>query len=285
MANNPTQPCTSASEDTSKEVIASYLDQLLGFGQTAPVITRKIPVSVIESFVTPNSFKLFNETLTCAHEDGYFVGPMIGWWEGLIPIRTVRKYKEEIPVSLKFRNELAKNLETTQMQSKFHAFYLLIHILRHGKDEFITKYGDLVSLDLDRAKFKSNSPITGPSINYTWCYTCYLDEGVYDIFQAVGPSQSPELRLGALMRDMLSHEDIFDNLWNPRLSFSLDERVQMLLDCIDNCIEKWGRENVLLNVKRSMTTKELVEYFVKNSVYKHQNGQEGPSNLDFLNDI
>ena len=49
------KPCTSKSEDTSKEVIASYIDQLLQWGQTAPVITRRIPIVEIEKFVNEDS--------------------------------------------------------------------------------------------------------------------------------------------------------------------------------------------------------------------------------------
>lgn len=50
------QPCTSKSEDTSKEVIASFIDQLLQWGQTAPVITRRIPIQDFEKlFANDNS--------------------------------------------------------------------------------------------------------------------------------------------------------------------------------------------------------------------------------------
>ena len=211
---------------------------------------------------------------------------MIGWWDDLIPVRTVRKYKEEIEISYSKRFELAENLLTTQMQSKYHAFYLLINILRHGKDEFITKNGELVSLDLDRSRFKSTAPITGPSINYTWCFTCYMDEWVYSTFQAVGPSQAVDNRLGALMKVMLAQETTFPDLWDSRLGIALDTRVEMLLDCIDSCIEKWGRSNVILNEPYTMTSKELVTYFVEHSEYKkNRNGQQGPSNLDFLEEI
>lgn len=280
------KPCSSSSEDTSKELIASYLDQLLGFGQTAPVATRIIPVSVIDKYCnTPELRRVLNETVNLCAEDEYFVGPMIGWWNSLIPIRTVRKYKEPVEVSLAFRSELSENLLTTQMQSKYHAFYMLISILRHGKDEFITLDGDLVSLDLDRSRFKTVSPLTAPSINYTWCYTCYMDEWVYDTFQAVGPSQPVDNRLGSLMKVMLSHEEIFTGLWDSSLQKALDSRVMMLLDCIDSCINTWGRNNVILNEPRTMTNKELVEYFVTHSVYKTRNGQQGPSNLDFLDNL
>ena len=229
--------------------------------------------------------RVLKETADLCAVDEYFTGPMIGWWDSLIPIRTVRKYKEEVEILYEQRAELSENLLTTQMQSKYHAFYLLINILRHGKDEFITKDGDLVSLDLDRSRFKSTNPITGPSTNYTWCFTCYMDEWVYDTFEAVGPSQPADNRLGALMKTMLAEEDIFPDLWDSRLGTALDTRVEMLLDCVDSCISKWGRSNVILNEPRTMSAHDLVEYFVTHSAYKSRNGQQGPSNLDFLNNI
>ena len=264
------------------------IDLLLGFGQTAPVVTRAITIPELNDFcdTTDKQQGLAELVDKCALSDSYFLGPMIGWWEDLTPVRTVRKYKEPVEDLYSRRVELSENLLTTQMQSKFHAFYLLVNILRHGKDEFITRHGDLVSLDLDRSRFKSTAPITGPSINYTWCYTCYMDQWVYDTFQAVGPSQPVDNRLGMLMKEMLAYEKFFQGLWDSRLAVALDTRVEMLLNCIDGCIDKWGRENVILNEPMTMTSKELVEYFVVHSEYKkNRNGQQGPSNLDFLDEL
>ena len=217
---------------------------------------------------------------------GQFEGPMIGWWDSLIPIRTMNK--RELPTEdlVALRPTLGKSPLTTQMQSKYHAFYLLINILRHGKDEFITKHGDLVSLDLDRARFQSTKLITSNTVNYTWCFTCYMDEWVYDTFQAVGPSQPESKRLGYLMREVLFYEDIFINIWNSDLGVALDTRVKMLLDCVDDCISKYGKQNVLLSESPySMSAKEKVEWFITNSEYKNMNGKRGPSNLDFLEDL
>merc|ERR1711974_241944 len=164
------------------------------------------------------------------------------------------------------------------MQSKYHAFYLLINILRHGKDEFITKNGDLVSLDLDRSRFQSSKLVTSSAMNYTWCFACYMDTWVYDTFQAVGPSQPEAMRLGNLMREVLLHEDIFVDIWGASLGKALNARVGMLLDCVDDCILRYGRENVLLNEPYdSMTAKEKVTWFVTNSEYKNMNGKRGPS--------
>lgn len=217
---------------------------------------------------------------------GHFEGPMIGWWDSLIPIRTINKKELNVEELLELRPGLGENLLTTQMQSKYHAFYLLINILRHGKDEFITKNGDLVSLDLDRARFQSTKPIASSAVNYTWCFTCYMDKWVYDTFQAVGPKQPQATRLSYLMREILYQEDIFKDIWDDALGKALDTRVSMLLDCTDNCIRRYGVENVLLSEPGdSMTPKEKVEWFVTHSVYKNMNGKRGPSNLDFLDDL
>lgn len=282
------KPCSSTDEDTSKELIASYLDQLLGFGQTAPVATRVIPVSVIEKFAdTYEKKSLLKETASkCALEGGYFLGPMIGWWDSLIPVRTMRKYKEDIDTLEDIRRPfLSQNLYQAQMMSKYHTFYMLVNILRHGKDEFITREGDLVSLDLDRSRFKTTAPLRASDINYTWCYVCYMDKWVYDTFQAIGPNQPADFKLGALMKEMLSHEDLFNNLFDSRLGVALDQRVSMLLECVDQCIQQYGRDNVILDQTRALSNREIVEWFVRNSEYKKQNGKEGPSDLEFLQDL
>ena len=172
------------------------------------------------------------------------------------------------------------------MQAKYHAFYLLINILRHGRDEFITKHGNLVSLDLDRSRYSSTKPITSPAVNFTWCHTCYMDRWIYDTFQAVGPKQPQTGRLGYLMKEVLSHEEIFRDIWDAKMGDALDTRVEMLLNCIDDCIYRYGEKNVLLNEpKDSMTAKELVTYFVTHSEYKDMNGKRGPSNFDFLDNL
>ena len=247
-----------------------------------------IPVSVVEKYCdTAEKRALLKETAEkCALDGGFFLGPMIGWWDSLIPVRTVRKYKEEVEILLEKRRPfLSENLYQAQMMSRYHAFYLLIHILRHGKDEFITEEGHLVSLDLDRSRFKSTAPLKASNMNYTWCFTCYMDEWVYDTFRAVGPEQSSDYRLGALMKEMLSHEDLFENLFDSRMGVALDTRVSMLLRCVDDCIQEYGRDNVLLNEERTMTPRQLVSWFVENSEYKNQNGKEGPSNLEFLDEL
>ena len=202
---------------------------------------------------------------------------MIGWWNGLTPIRTVRKNHVEITKTDEMRQNLTYNLFTTQMQSKFHSFYWLINILRHGKDEFITPQGDLVSLDLDRARFSYSTSPYDLGVNFTWCYTCYFDEYVYQLFNAIGPSQLSEFKLSSLLAESLSHEDIFKDIWDKRTGDTLDIRVRQYLQCADNCITKYGRENVILNYESNMSEREIVEWFVNHSEYKNQNGKKAPS--------
>ena len=210
---------------------------------------------------------------------------MIGWWDSLVPIRTISKRDLDHPTLLDLRQQLSENLLPAQMQSKFHVFYYLIYILRHGKDEFITKSGDLVSLDLDRSRFQSTTAPTNPTMNFTWCYTCYMDRSTYHTLKAVGPHQRSELRLSALMKEMLSHDDIFTKMYDVRLGNALDTRVEYLLGCIDSCITRLGENRVLLDEERWMTPRQLVEYFVTHSEYKNMNGKRGPSNLDFLDEL
>eukprot|EP01095_Lingulamoeba_sp_RSL-Kostka_P010030 TRINITY_DN3527_c0_g1_i1.p1 TRINITY_DN3527_c0_g1~~TRINITY_DN3527_c0_g1_i1.p1 ORF type:complete len:451 (+),score=121.21 TRINITY_DN3527_c0_g1_i1:23-1375(+) len=277
------KPCTTRGEDTTKELIASHIDQVLGYGQVAPVITRRIPVAIIEKYIETEEDRIkFDETVKLCSVDGYFVGPMIGWWDGLVPVRTIRKYKQPVELVKESRDTLKHDLYYTQDQSKFHSFYMLVDILRHGKDEFVTKTGDLVSLDLDRSRFKPGRFLKSHQTNYTWCYTCFLSQQVYDTFQAIGPSQPIPYRLSSLLKVSLKYEDIFENLYNPKMGLALDDRVEQLLSCIDECIDELGENNVLLNVPRPDSNKEIVKYYVTHSQYKDRNGQEGPSNLNFL---
>lgn len=274
------KPCTSLTEDTTKEIVASRLDLLLQWGQTAPAITRFIPVKELEQFVeTPEDRAAFNETLECAKE-GYFVGPIIGWWDDLIPIRTRNKREKMIPQLIKWRSQLASQPIIAKMESKFHAFYLLVNVLRHGKDEFITQSdGHLVSLDLDRARFSSTPELKNPAVNYTWCYTCYMDKWAYDTLYHVGPIQPEEKRLGFLMKEMLELEPYYNKLWKRRTAEALDLRVERLLECIDDCIDRYGVENVLIDQTTPVPAKDIVAYFILNSEYKDLNGRRGPSNV------
>jgi len=276
------KPCTSVEEDTTKEVIASYLDQLLKWGQTAPVITRSIPISIIRELVVPEDLSVFQKTIDrCSRGSSNLVGPMIGWWEGLIPIRTVKKARASQNKLAILRDDLQEFLLAAQMQSKYHTFYMLINILRHGKDEYITHTGDLVSLDLDRSRFRSTPILTAETTNFTWCYTCYMDRRTYDLLKAVGPDAPRDAKLSALMKIALSHEDIFMQLYDERMGIALDTRVRMLLACIDACILRYGESNVLLN-EPNATPRKIVEYFVTHSDYSNQNGKQGPEDFEFL---
>jgi len=279
------KPCTSSSENTNNEVIASHIDQVLGWGQVAPVIGRRISVSELAPLMRTEADKkvLERTKATCAKGD-IFDGPVMGWWEGLIPIRTVRKYKAPIEEFRDLRADLSKNKYTTQEQAKFHAFYWLVNILRHGKDEFVARSGDLVALDLDRSKIQSVTPIDSLKTNYSWCYSCYQSQEAYDAFTLTGPNASPEYRLGHLIAESIAFEELIPDLWNEYFSEAMDNRVAELLRCTDNCIASWGKKNVLINEPRTMSDIDLVRYYVKNSAYKNQNGQRAP-NQSVLDEI
>lgn len=274
------KPCTTSSEDTTKEIIAFHLDQVIGYGQTAPSITRRVPIEVIEQFCdTPKELSAFAETkLKCATEDGFFVGPMIGWWRGLTPVRTVNKYKLPLNEMPALRERLSENLYTAQMQSRFHSFYWLINILRHGKDEFVTPEGDLVSLDLDRSRYASNNKLPMDlSVNFTWCYTCYYDKWTVDTFRLIGPTAPPEFKIANLLNISLASEELYSN----RIGQALTVRVKTYLDCVDHCIDMYGRNTVLLEEEKYPQGRELVMWYVTHSEYKDMNGKRGPDWFDW----
>jgi len=260
----------------------------LKFGQTAPAVPREISVQTLRQLITSDKdLKVFEDTVDRCAVDGKFTGPMIGWWKNLIPIRTVRKKLEgkDGRTPEKERKILQENLLATQMQSKFHSLYFLVNILRHGKDEFITSSGDLISLDLDRSRFRSTPAVSNSHFNYTWCYTCYLDRWVYETFQAVGPDNPRTVRLGTLMQNVLQHETIFPRLWNERMSITLDTRIKMILECTDKCIQEYGEDQVLLHEPHDISPKNVVEWFVTHSEYKSHNGKDGPVDLSFLDQL
>lgn len=213
----------------------------------------------------------------CAHGE-FFEGPMMGWMDGLVPVRTLRKYKDTVEEFTAMRSAVIKDPYPLQMQTQYHAFYWLVNILRHGKDEFVLRSGDLLALDLDRSKILSTTAIDDVKYNYSWCSTCYMSKKVYLSFKALSPTTNFfDETLGALVGQSLSYEDVIPGLWNMDLSVALNFRVSEFLRCIDNCIRRYGEDNVLINVPRVMTDIELVRYYVSHSVYKNQNGQRAPS--------
>jgi len=213
----------------------------------------------------------------CAKGD-YFEGPIMGWLEGLVNVRTLRKYKATVEEFKEMRgSSIVKDLYPLQMQTQFHAFYWLVNILRHGKDEFVLRSGDLIALDLDRSKILSTTAIDDYKYNYSWCSTCYMSKKVYNSFKALAPNQNHfDNTLGALVGQSLSYEDVIPGLWNFDLSVALNFRVSEFLRCIDACIYQYGERGVLINVPREMTDLELVRYYVTHSVFKNQNGQRAP---------
>lgn len=193
---------------------------------------------------------------------------MIGWRDSLNEIETQRKIEGEIEALMHNRIELGSDLYKAQIVSKFHTFYWLIGILRHGKDEFITHTGDLVSLDLDRSNYKKTIDPRSSSLNYTWCYNCYMDEELYENFLYIYQSDMP---LSKLMEKSLSYDKIY-SLYYGAIGKHLDLRVELILDCITDCITIFERENVLLKEKRTSAShiissfEEPKERYVQKSI-------------------
>jgi hypothetical protein len=219
---------------------------------------------------------------------GYMKGPMMGWIEGLIPVRTMRKMAMPATELVEMREDAyyVATAYANQKQSKFHSFYWLVDILRHGKDEFVTPEADLISLDLDRSKFLYLRSITSPNVNFTWCFTCNMDRWVYETLNSVSshPDVPPESRLSNLLKISLSKEELFPDAYTAQIGYYLDQRVESLLQCVTHCIKVYGESEVLL-AETKPTSKSLVRYYVQNSEYKNRNGMKPPENLaQLLND-
>jgi len=212
-------------------------------------------------------------------------GPMMGWIEGILPIRTMRKMGEPVTDLIRMRDGplIQRNPFPFQKQSKFHSFYWLIDIMRHGKDEFVTQEGDLISLDLDRSKYNRVLPLVSPNVNFTWCFACKMDRWVFQTLSAVSqhPQVPKEGMLSNLVKTSLSFETHFPDVYTPMIGEFLDKRVEALLDCVSHCIRVYGESDVLMAATRP-EPKPLIRFYVMESEYKDRNGMKAPENINEL---
>ena len=187
---------------------------------------------------------------------------MIGWRNSLISIKTQKKTRSSAPELFNERISLGPDLYKAQKVSGFHTFYWLVGILRWGKDEFITAGGDLVALDLDRSNYRYTLHPRSSTLNFTWCFTCYMERSVYETFYHLNLNKKASL--SALMKFSLQNDAVFDALYTSDIGKALDLRVEHILDCISDCIHVYGEENVLLD-ERNATGSSLAQYFLHNS--------------------
>ena len=48
---------------------------------------------------------------------------------------------------------------------------------------------------------------------------------------------------------------------------AVDARVRMLLECMHDCMSLYGRENVLLNVPKTMSANEIINWYISHSQF------------------
>ena len=102
---------------------------------------------------------------------------------------------------------------------------------------------------------------------------CLFDRWTVDTFRLVTPTERPRwLALGGLMNMSLASE----GLWDRTLERTLNLRVKQYLTCVDDCIREHGEEAVLLDETRTMSSNELVHWYVSHSDYTKHNGKRGP---------
>jgi len=211
------KPCTSSSEDITMELLGSQLDYILEFGQNAPVVSRRIPIYFFKSKTKGKIDEdILKETIDLCSVGDYLQGVMIGWRESISPVITPFRAKRSLPELYNFRIEAGMNLFKSQKVSTFHLFYYLIGIFRHGKDEFInTNTGDLVSLDLDRSNFKQDYNPRASHLNFTWCYSCYIEQKTYHTFDAV--SKYSAYPISSLLQLALESDKIYPHIYKSKI--------------------------------------------------------------------
>merc|ERR1712137_183377 len=190
-----------------------------------------------------------------------FEGAMIGWRSSLKGIKTEKKTRNTIPNLLFNRIELGPDLYTAQKVSQFHSFYWLIGILRWGKDEYITPERDLVALDFDRSNYYYTLNPRSSTLNFTWCFTCYMDRNVFDTFYGI--YNSKKYSMSNLIQSSLQGDTVFPSIYSRNIGHHLDKRVELLLECITDCIMLYGEENVLLDETPPPADLILTSYFHK----------------------
>lgn len=187
-------------------------------------------------------------------------------------------------------SSMQENRYATQKQAKFHVLYYLLDILRFGKDEMVSPTADLISLDLDRARFDWLSSPVDEKITFTWCFACFMDRFAYEalgsvsLFGALKRPKSQQLLLGKLLHISLQEtEDYPIATMSNLVAKIIDARVTMLLSCLGRCIESYGPGEVLLWEKKPEMPHDLIKYYVLHSEYSNRAGRRPPENwLEFL---
>jgi len=245
------KPCGSGSEWPENEVRASHLDHALGFNRAPPVVMRNVSMSAMfnlhsgSSVLSSLNYKqsvLNMLSTTCAYGDTLF-GATIAWFDGLSPTETIYKKAQVAqkydfnPKDLRYSDE--EELRYLAEVTQNHFFFYLLGTLRDlGYNEYALPSGELMAVDLDRAKWES----VGSEAKLTVCSLCLIKQETLEKIQNA-------VEDGALGYTV-QHSLLFDP---ARLIFTdaermiLNDRLQNLIDCIYQCVKQYGEENVIIS--------------------------------------
>lgn len=142
-------------------------------------------------------------------------------------------------------NNLREHLSTeylTDITENHVFFYLLGYIRDPGHNEYKVSNGSLISVDLDRAKWHSIKSKNSPA-NLTFCHLCTVSERTITKLQNAAEDYS----LAIAVSNSLTY-DPFKLLFSPEESSILQKRIDIYFtECLTPCIEKYGRNNVIVH--------------------------------------
>jgi hypothetical protein len=259
------KPCGHNLEWPEMETYASALDWALGWNSVAPVVSRNISVTLMQNLIEKNliprgnanpywdrllpsvldrkSYIMRQLVRTCAdyHNPDVLFGTMIGWWSEVEDFKTIPKsFKRGITPEkvLEMRKTIEDDWAGELTQN--HIFFYLINILRGlGYNEYHLKYGPLIALDLDRTDFSSFSdPITKMSI----CTLCKIYESTYDRIREL--NQNPN-HLAQAVERILSYDPERLQFYRQHQTV-LKQRLAGIVRCFEECIKKYGYEDVVI---------------------------------------
>eukprot|EP01104_Vermistella_antarctica_P014956 TRINITY_DN480_c0_g1_i1.p1 TRINITY_DN480_c0_g1~~TRINITY_DN480_c0_g1_i1.p1 ORF type:complete len:575 (-),score=100.51 TRINITY_DN480_c0_g1_i1:629-2353(-) len=251
------------------EIIGYQIANAIGYHFLAPAVSRDVASDGMVSMVDKQTeWPEVNQAkcrrameytkLKCGapstEGDGHLPGIMIGWWDYLMmssvlfPIRRHKAFgwTETLRRDTFVHSEL-------EYVVPYHMFTVLLNNNAHNTpyhNNFRLFGGPSVTVDIDRADFERDSSVVqeedgDPII----CHICRFPRHMYQLLLKMNAKSGapPNHRLSALVELALEHEGGGLHLGQAR-GERLDRRVESMVFCIDDCILRYGVENVLYDL-------------------------------------
>ena len=194
---------------------------------------------------------ILDQTEKICSSNGMLKGAMIGWWYGISEGRSVpKKLKKLESIDSIDHVRTAQEPRWLVEQMRNHIFwYLIDQIRRQGKNEHVihttrdAKIGPeatLLAVDLDRADFDSRDKVSSMSFSQV----CMFDRKTFDSISNAAAFGD----LGETLRQTLLYDPSGLVGMTKRQAHRLDWRIRQTKKAFDACIERFGFDNVVVDV-------------------------------------